>query len=104
MNHIIAIELSLLTLTLRRLGALLLHDLMLSQSFQPTGAQLSNKAASPLAKSLATALCRSINIGSKIDVDYVAPFSYFMVVITPLFRYSAVEYHVGARNCKLRLT
>ena len=70
----------------------------------PTGAQLSNKAASPLAKSLATALCRNINIGSKIDVDYVAPFTYCMVVITPLFRYSAVEYHVGARNCKLRLT
>ena len=34
-------------------------DLTLSQSFQPMGAQLSKKAALPLAKIIATASCRS---------------------------------------------
>ena len=38
-------------------------DLTLSESFQPMAAQLSNKAALPLAKILATASCRSSKTG-----------------------------------------
>ena len=39
------------------------NDLTLSQEFQPRAAQLSKKAALPLAKNLTTASCRSSNTG-----------------------------------------
>ena len=38
-------------------------NLTLSQTFQPMGAQLSKKAALPLAKILATTSCRSTKTG-----------------------------------------
>ena len=56
------------SLTLMRQGARALSyysDLTLSQEFQPMEMQLSMKAALPLAKILATALCRSSKTGPR---------------------------------------
>ena len=79
-------------------------DLTLSQEFQPMAAQLSMKAALPLAKILVTASCCSSKTGPSAAILSIRSLGlYFSDILCEIQKFSLKKMHLNMLSAKLQL-